>query len=319
MFAATILFVHKGAEKAMEIARVLRDLGIEVRIVPQITDSKSLESVASSWTSLDFAICVSSASMCIHLLKDIVKMPFDPGVVAVSPRGSVAIPLMNCGLGGARALCKFLERKGVVKKCIDTSYAYEENFVNFHELPFILRMDIVERWKKLHSVLLDVDRGVEVRVYSFGRMLKTLKELRLPPNTQFVDSCSEADVCILPALSTCEHCNTAECGLLMKARPLVLAVCVSSRDFDESSLHAAIKEVLDFFGIPIPRLDYTLASNDRVLEVLERLGFANPSVEIGCNVVEMLRNRWKRFEILLSYRVDNVHVCMAEVGLHTMM
>lgn len=314
MFAATILSVHRGLSKAMEIANLLRDMGIEVRIIPQITESRALEQIASSWTSLDFAICVSSASLCVHLLKDIARMPFDPGVVAVSPLGKTAVPLMNCGLGGARALCRFFERKEVVEKCVDTSYAYDANFVNLNELPFILRLDIIEKWRDVHSLLLDVDRGTTVKLYSSGRMLKTLKSLPLPPSVEFVDDCREADLCILPAIGGCDECDGTECSIVMKARPLVLAVHTPMIKEDEGKLLRAVNEVLNFFGMPIARVDYALVSSKWLADTLSELGIPNVSKEDGSSATEMLYNRWKKLEILLSYRLNHIQVCLAEVS-----
>ncbi|NPA97680.1 MAG: hypothetical protein GXO32_08795 [Crenarchaeota archaeon] len=313
MFAATILSVRRGFRKAMEIASVLQDIGIEVRIVPQITEGRALEQIASSWISLDFAICVSSASLCVHLLKDIARMPFDPGVVAVSPLGRTAVPLMNCGLGGARALCRFLERKEIVDRCVDTSYAYDAGFVNLNELPFILRLDLIEKWRKLHSLLLDIDRGAKVSVYSSGRMLKVVKRLPLPPTIEFVDDCREADLCILPALGGCSECGGTECSVVMKARPLVLSLHATLKEDKEKALKA-INEVLNFFGMSIARIDYAIVSTRWLAAMLSELGVPNVSIERGCNAIEMLYNRWRKVEVLLSYRHEHVHVCLAEVN-----
>jgi len=307
-----VLALPSGVSKALEIARAFSELGIEVHTITQMFDSKELNKVLSSWTSLDFVVCISSVSMCVHVLKDVAKMPYDPGVVAVSPKGSVAIPIMNCGIGGARALCRYLERINLVDRCIDTFLLHEQGFVNLNELPFILRMETVERWRRIHDILIEIDRGSRVRLYAHGRMLKVVKEIKLPPNVEIVGEPHEVDVCIVHALEGTDSAS-GECCIMMRARPLALSVCVRS-DFDDSDLLKELTKLTTFFGLPMKRIDYALTNSDRVANILREQGIVNVAKLDGNDAVEILRKRWKKIDVLLHTSSKSITVALAEIG-----
>ncbi len=306
-----VLALPSGVSKALEVAEFFKELGLEVHAITKLFDEYQLRKVMTMWASLDFVVCVSSISMCVHALKDLAKMPYDPGVVAVSPRGSVAIPIMNCGIGGARALCRYMELRGIVKKCVDTSAVHEEGAVNLNELPFVLRLETIERWRRLHDLLIDIDRGRRVRVHARGRMLRTLMQLSLPKNVEIVDEPKDVDVCIVHVLESSSDLPM-ECGVMMRGRPVVVSVRTSSAS-SSRIIAEILHDLTSFFGFTTDRIDYAVADNSVTADALRNLGILNVSVVEDGDAVAMLRRRWRNVDILLNTRRNSVEIALAEI------
>ena len=162
-----------------------------------------LPALRAAWVRGNVIVAAAPAPLAVRAVAPLIKgKELDPALVAVTPSGSAAVPLLNEHWGGA-FMCEVLERLGCVESCVQTSLLASEGVMSPDDLAFRLRSRLTSgRFEGVRRVVEALVRGEAPKLFLDSHAHALIRGLADPRvdallrRAELAGSPVDADLCI---------------------------------------------------------------------------------------------------------------------------